>query len=345
VVTHAYRARILTGRPFKRYFSLRLGRLYPVHLFAHLVYAANILGKWLIHRAGFGASNPANWVNTPSFFINLCLFQAFGLQDYLYWNRPSWSISSELVTYVVFFVLTLTCDRRPRIVPLLVGVGALYAVLLSWPSRHLNYTYDFGLLRCVAGFYLGSALYRLRARMALGQSVSGQSTAGPSASGPSAWRWSWTPARRTLAELGCLGAVALCVSHAALGSLWLAGAIAAFAASILVFSSRSNGAIGALLEGKPLRTIGVWSYSIYLLHLVWLEFAADLLTYGFGWDLKHGLGLKAWLVDAAVLGVVLVFARWTHEHIEEPLRKRVRLYAMRPEPSALALSREPARAL
>ncbi|HVZ34932.1 MAG TPA: acyltransferase, partial [Polyangiaceae bacterium] len=204
VVTHAYRAKILTGMSFRQYFSLRLGRLYPVHLFAHLLYAANIFGKWLIHRAGFGATNPADWVNTPSFFINLCLFQAFGLQDYLYWNRPSWSISSELVTYVVFFVLTLTCDRRPRIVPLLIGVVALYAVLLGWPSRHLNYTYDFGLLRCVAGFYLGSALYRLRARMASGQDASGNIA--------SAWsraRWSWTPAQQTVAELGCLGAVAL----------------------------------------------------------------------------------------------------------------------------------------
>jgi peptidoglycan/LPS O-acetylase OafA/YrhL len=239
------------------------------------------------------------------------------------------------VTYVVFFVLTLTCDRRPRIVPLLIAVGAFYAVLLSWPSRHLNYTYDFGLLRCVAGFYLGSALYRLRARRTSGQSASGSSGA----------RWNWTPAQQTLAELGCLGAVALCVSHAALGSLWLAGAIAAFAASILVFSASSNGAVGALLERKPMRKIGVWSYSIYLLHLVWLECAADLLSYGFGWDLKHGLGLKAWLVDAAVLGVVLLFARWTHEHIEEPWRKRVRQLATRPEPSALALATEPARAL
>jgi peptidoglycan/LPS O-acetylase OafA/YrhL len=102
------------------------------------------------------------------------------------------------------------------------------------------------------------------------------------------------------------------------------GALVAFASSILVFSSKSGGVLGSVLELPLLRKIGVWSFSIYLLHLVCFEVAGNIATYGFGLDLKHGIGASAWLWDAATLGVVLVLARSTYQRVEEPLRNFVK---------------------
>ena len=55
VMTHVYREQITHGMPFKKYALLRVARLYPLHVFAHLLYAFSVLCKWLAHHAGVEA--------------------------------------------------------------------------------------------------------------------------------------------------------------------------------------------------------------------------------------------------------------------------------------------------
>lgn len=320
VMTHAYRERISRGLPFKAYALSRLGRLFPLHVFAHLLYASSVVGKWLLFSFGIGGSNPAEYVHVPSFWTNLFLLQGFGLHDYLYWNRPSWSISAELGAYVVFFVSTCTWDRRGRILPPLALSIALYAGLLLGDERRLDVTYDLGVARCLAGFYLGSAL--LRMHRAFGASLT--------LSGPA----------RTWAEAACLGALAVSVSQAAKGNGYVVGAILSFAVTIRAFSSSSQGMLGALLENRWLRRLGLWSYSIYLLHLVCYETAANLVERGFGLDLSKGVGLLALPANAAILAVVIVLSRFTYEWIENPFRALVKA---RLEPAPLRSSAPPPR--
>lgn len=299
VMTHAYRKQITRGMPFKTYALLRVARLYPLHVFAHLLYASSVLGKWLLHRSGIG-SDPTESLHFASFWTNLFLLQGLGLDGWLYWNRPSWSIGAELGAYIVFFVLTASLDRRGRILPPLILVLLLYAALIVFNDQRLDVTYDFGLLRCIAGFYLGSSLFRLSKR--------------------------WSPQLRlgrpalALAELACLTAIIACVSQVRESDLFLVGAIVAFAASISVFSSSSSGPIGALLEAPWLRKLGQWSYSIYLLHLVCFEVAGDVAQFVLGVDLSTGIGPRAILFNAIVLGVVILLSRYTYEWIEKPFR-------------------------
>lgn len=300
VMTHVYREQITHGMPFKSYALLRVARLYPLHVFAHLLYAFSVLCKWLAYHAGVGAADPAASLNFGAFWTNLFLLQGLGVHDYLYWNRPSWSIGAELFAYLAFFVLTASLDRRGRILPPLLTALLLYAVMLVFDERRLDITYDFGLVRCLAGFYLGSSLLRLNrrwgSRLELGRVA------------------------QAVAEALCLALVAVCVGHARDHNLFIAGAVLAFAATIWVFSSKSNGPLGRLLRASWLREIGLWSYSIYLLHLVCFEVGGDLVEFAFGVELSGGIGPKAIFLNAVVLAVIIAVSRWTYERIEKPFR-------------------------
>ena len=75
-----------------------------------------------------------------------------------------------------------------------------------------------------------------------------------------------------------------------------------------------------MLEAPWLRKLGLWSYSIYLLHLVCLEVGGDLAQYVFGIELTGGIGPKAILLNAVVLAVIIAVSRWTYERIEKPFR-------------------------
>lgn len=322
VMTHAYRERITCGMPFKTYAALRVARLLPLHVFAHLLYAASVLGKWALYSLGVGGVNPADSVHVPSFFTNLFLLQAFGVHDYLYWNRPSWSISAELGAYVVFFVLTTTLDRRGRILPPIALSFLLYAGLLAWDDSRMDLTFDLGFVRCIAGFYLGSALYRIHATLGARREL--------------------RRSLQTLAEVGCALVIAFCVSHVPESDVYVAGAIIAFALAIAVFSSTSKGVIGALLERPLLRKIGLWSYSIYLLHLVCFETAANVAERALGLDSTKEMGMLAVCADVIVLGLIIGLSSLTYEWIEKPFRSRFKARLLRDATGATPAARSAA---
>lgn len=314
VMTHAYRDRITSGMPFRAYAGLRIARLVPLHVFAHFLFAATIFGKWVLYAYGVSGHDPAESVHVPSFFTNLFLLQAYGVHDYLYWNRPSWSISAELGAYVVFFVMTATWDRKGRVVPPFVAALVMYAVLFALDdNRRMDITYDFGWLRCLAGFYLGSGLFRLHRELGTRLELRGS--------------------LQTVAEIACAISIAYCVDHVARGDVYVVGAILSFAAAISIFSSKSKGPLGALLEKPLLRKIGTWSFSIYLLHLVCFEVAGNVVHHVLGYDLEGGIGPLAIALDMVVLAVVIGLSRCTYEWIEKPFRGRAKARLRQSQPA------------
>jgi peptidoglycan/LPS O-acetylase OafA/YrhL len=104
----------------------------------------------------------------------------------------------------------------------------------------------------------------------------------------------------------------------------LPAALLAFAATIYVFSRDTSGPLGALLKTPWLGKLGIWSYSIYLLHLVCFELAGDVAEYVLGMKLQLGIGPVAILLNALVLAFVIALSRYTYEWIEEPFRERVK---------------------
>ena len=86
---------------FYNFLVLRISRLYPLH-FITLIFVLIIY--LLLKNNNF--MNPIR-VDVEHFFYNLLLIQEWGLSSYASFNEPSWSISVELLMYIVFFYLAL----------------------------------------------------------------------------------------------------------------------------------------------------------------------------------------------------------------------------------------------
>src|SRR3954447_23968432 len=102
------------GRFSLREFMLRrFARVYPLHLVTLL--AALLFRLLRIGLVALGVviavPNAFEVNNFYSFVLNIFLLHSMGFIDYLSWNAPSWSISVEFYTYLVFGLVVLLAQR------------------------------------------------------------------------------------------------------------------------------------------------------------------------------------------------------------------------------------------
>lgn len=318
VVCHAYRDRLDRPRAFSGFVLRRFGRLWPLHgtvLLAMMlmVMAINLAGhhpdKFTIHAADGGYSLFALVLHTG-------LLTSVGLYGNA-WNSPAWSIGAELYTYLLFAAVVIVAGRRLLGAALALVAAATLALLIFAPA-YMNSTADFGLIRCVAGFFTGVAAYFVH----------------------EAWRGRALPLA-TLAEVAVVALAALFMVIAGNGPDEVHAvsvlAPAVFALAILVFAKEA-GALSRLLHARPLRALGAWSYSIYMVHMPLLVLVGyGLWLYG---DLAGASLETRTLVEghakqlydigqpataallAAFLGAVVALAAFTYRRIEAPARDR-----------------------
>lgn len=291
VMQHAYGARIRQGMPLFDYMVLRLGRIYPLHLFMLLVWVPYIVFKTHLFHQGFGGTAPSH-SNAWSFLSNVLLIQAWNLHDSLNWNYPSWSISAEWAVYLLFFAWSSV--RALSALwwwPLL--LSALSYGLLAWiDPGTLGFTFDHGVLRCLAAFSLGVGMHELHAR--------------------------WGGRVRALAcwELVALGATLACLNLADQSQWALHLTPLAFAALVLVQADPRRGWVGRVLDGAWLRQLGLWSYAIYMLNGIVTAASVNVAAHLLKVDTSHGLGGMAVLLNAGMMLVCVALAKPCYEQIE-----------------------------
>jgi len=138
----------------------RFARIYPLHLLVLAGFALWYGGAVMLGSSTLEAERPGY------FLASILLVQNWGFTDTLGWNVPAWSISTELVAYLLFpaFLLLLAPARR--------GSATLVAALLVLaPTVQLFFRlfdYPFpnavpqtGLLRCLVQFAMGMLLCEL----------------------------------------------------------------------------------------------------------------------------------------------------------------------------------------
>jgi peptidoglycan/LPS O-acetylase OafA/YrhL len=162
VLAHAHfqqmRDRSFDYVPFlKRRFS----RIYPLHFIVTLACG----GLFLLARGlGIAVNNSENFT-WAAFLSNIFLIRGLNLIGRLTFNGPAWFVSSQWHLYMLFPVLAYFVLRSPlkSVGTLCVAVAFFLGLYYFVPGDELltQRTYDFGILRAIAEFPIGLAMYRV----------------------------------------------------------------------------------------------------------------------------------------------------------------------------------------
>jgi len=316
VIAANYRTRLAQGFSPGRFLFLRLGRIYPLHLFIMMFFIPVDIAK-----------DGASLQFLRAVVTNLALLHGTGINDGLWLNFPSWSISAEFFAYVVFALITLRLGQG--IVPWIVLAVAGSATLLFLSPQRMDSTYDYGLARCLYGYALGVICFRARETLAWLDRPLGRNT-------------------DTMIEGAAVVTLCLCL-NALDGHGALAVATPVLFAGLVLLFARERGDISRVLKARPLLLVGTLSYSIYMVHALiravarafamvmekatGISFFIDypILVNG---EIPRLLSIDGslWLGDVLhilMLLIAIAFAMLTYRYIEEPGRLWSRRYAMR----------------
>ena len=248
VIAHGYGHKIADGASYLRFMALRLGRVYPLHVAVLALFVAfEALRLFVPALRGDGAAPFTDGNTLPDLVSSLLLLNGVGIEDQLVWNGPSWSISSEFWTYVLFGAVVLILRERMWIA--FVSAVIVSPMVLAYGAIDMDTTYALGFVRCIYGFSLGALVYGLFRSYALRER-----------GGTARNRFVWTAL-----ELAATVAVGAFVSLAADNS-WSFAAPLVFSAALLIFM-HEGGLLSRLLRMRVFLWLGTLSYGIYMFHI------------------------------------------------------------------------------
>jgi peptidoglycan/LPS O-acetylase OafA/YrhL len=309
VLCHAYGQRLNHGAEGVRFTVMRFARLWPLHITMLALFVCLELAKLVFSRAdtSFALDSQAFGQGHSVWEIvtNILFLQSFGLHSGLSWNGSAWSAALEFYVSILFAVIVLLFPRRQYdiFLGLCVSAGALlYAV----SPGTLFVSTDWGILRAAFSFFAGCLVYDLRLR------------SGDRLKAPNLW------------EACCLVVVVAFAVTQPSGASQYAFPLAAMI-MIYVFSF-DQGVISTVLRCSALQKLGLWSYSIYMIH----TFIFQVMKMGVSFiGQKARIDLVGWhngekviflgtpdqaLLPTLILAVVLVvpIAALTYRWIEKP---------------------------
>jgi len=148
-----YRDRISSIKTMLNFLKKRFLRLYPLHVLFLFIFLCIEIFKYLLEiNYNIVANNKAFSINNLESLIgNLFLFQTFF--DYNSFNTPSWSISAEYYTYILFAVVLIFFPKRLLLIILFL-VCIVFFRIYSDVGFGINYTFH-SFLDCVYCFFIG----------------------------------------------------------------------------------------------------------------------------------------------------------------------------------------------
>ncbi len=308
VITYAYMARLRDVRDIPDFMIRRFGRLYPLHIFTLGLLVALELAKLFLYRVAHVQAGQAPFSGSNSLESlggNVLLLNGLGLFSDFTWNGPSWSISAEFYTYILFAAVVTVFQKQ--VVPVLTALGLIFAGLLLWADAiSLKTIMGQGFLSCIFNFILGSLTYYvfLKTREHIKMP--------PWASGIA------------LAAIAAAFFIEMPFEYLILPII--------FAGSIFVLAF-GTGTVATMLTSPVPQFLGRISYSIYLVHFVVLQIvvgAARVLQSKFHIHIFSSSGdntmidfpvkLANDMFAFAILAVVVALSTLTYKFIEEPAR-------------------------
>jgi peptidoglycan/LPS O-acetylase OafA/YrhL len=325
VMGYAYFSKVSSHTiSFKKFISLRFGRLFPLNTFILLLWVPYVIVKIYAFNQGYGHIDPIERHSPLQFISNLFLIQSLNLHDQSTWNGPAWSISTEFFTYIFyFFTVSALYKTFPKIkifynMLFLVTLSLLaYYLLIVLNDNKFFATYNYGVLRCIGGFFLGLLIYQLYLLLKNKKSI----------------------LNKTIIfhciEIFLTLLIIFLLYKIRESNLYIFTLILVFALTILVLALQSNGIMSKILSHKLLRYLGKLSYSIYLCHALILVVASNFFQYILKvetaidpvFNLKVLIVPYSFLLNIVFLLIVILFSHYTYNLIEKPFRNRFRTIA------------------
>ena len=148
-----YHNKLIDFSSVKSFLKKRFFRLYPLHLLFLIIFLIIEVSKYFAQmKYGLVANNEAFSINNLETFLgNIFLIQTFF--DYNTFNTPSWSISAEYYTYMVF-ALVFFFMKKNNLLIFISLVGILAFRINSEIGLGIEKTY-LSFLDCVYCFFIG----------------------------------------------------------------------------------------------------------------------------------------------------------------------------------------------
>ncbi|MES2732453.1 MAG: acyltransferase [Bacteroidota bacterium] len=298
IINHTY-AHLSSGTEQWEFMKNRFFRLYPLHFIILIVCLGMELVKYVLYDYGIFKSPVFAINNFTSFITNVLFVQSFNITS-LSWNYPSWSISAEMVAYVVF-CLSIVYIKQLRvslrvIIFMALSMGSLLIINWLFGTYSIKITASFGMFRCMFGFFIGCIVYELYRVLSRHLKTISLDTF-------------------TVFEIA-----ALLVSL--LSTMYLPARVnfllpLAYAITILCFAFE-KGKLSQWLSYKFFITMGKYSYSIYMVHaVIAIVFEITIKVLKIESPVLLSMLLIVYLVT------VFQIAALTHKYIEVKLRQKL----------------------
>lgn len=164
ILSYSYqeRMRVLSFSSVRFFIINRLAKIFPAHLFVMLIFGiavataryANIFPDY---SSNFGLQN---------YFLQIFLLHGIGIVEPRGWNLPTWSISSELLAYLLFPILVIILNKFENLKAnlLLIVSMMMFLIFLAWNLNNgtkFMLDYQFSGLRVVSEFFIGICLCQI----------------------------------------------------------------------------------------------------------------------------------------------------------------------------------------
>ncbi|MGI4020894.1 MAG: acyltransferase family protein [Janthinobacterium lividum] len=298
VVAYNYESKISTYKEFKQFMLKRLLRVYPLHLVMLIITLMYVGFRIMI---GFHFKPDAIKLYTvETFFTNLFLLNSIKFPNTidLSWNYPSWSISAEVISYMVFATFTLIINKKLNlnyfkiiIWLLILGISIYWMHSLS-NNYFIFFTYDNGFIRGLIGFFSGVICQQIFQKL-VGK-VNGNFLI-----------------TFTILEVT---AILLIIYFVASGNIFKSFGIIyefVFLLSILIFSFEKGLLSEKIKKVGFLKEIGKISYSIYMTHALIIIFASILLK-----RIINKNYILDIMIEFSLLIVIYYTSKWTYKNVE-----------------------------
>lgn len=286
VISLTYNERLNTSADFLMFIKKRFIRIYPLLLFSTLMYWGFVHPRFSDQNIWLALDTLLLTNATPIFSSGIGM------------NYPSWSISSEMISYFLFGISSMIAMQKRR--PILLAILTIGSFIFLASQENYFQTGSFGFVRGLACFNLGYFIYLMASKKI---------------NLPHQTEW-----------LVLIAIIAIMYYHYSTSftnpmSIILLQLLIpiAFATSIFILI-KTNGFLSQLLQTKPFLFLGKISYSVYLNHAFVIGYFIPKL---YKW-IQCTNGETKKMICMLILLILLVFYSWGTQHfIETKLGKKI----------------------